>query len=69
MSSELSFVQAVLAGQATADQVDNWVDKWHESDTSGVELHDFLGLRESEMESWLNEKLTLEEIIASRARD
>ena len=46
MSSELSFVQAVLAGQATADQVDNWVDKWHESDASGVELHDFLGLRE-----------------------
>lgn len=69
MSSELSFVQAVLAGQATADQVDNWVDKWHESDAIGVELHDFLGLRESEMESWLNEKLTLEEIIASRARD
>ena len=69
MSSELSFVQAVLAGQATADQVDSWVDKWHESDTSGVELHDFLGLRESEMESWLNERLTLEEIIASRARD
>ena len=69
MSNELSFVQAVLAGQATADQVDSWVDKWHESDASGVELHDFLGLRESEMECWLNEKLTLEEIIASRARD
>lgn len=66
MSRELSFVDAVLAGRATADQVDNWVDRWHTSDAGGVELHDFLGLDESEMENWLNETHTLDEIIGRR---
>ncbi|MFM2113146.1 MAG: hypothetical protein RL643_104 [Actinomycetota bacterium] len=69
MSSEPSFVEAVLAGKATADQVDDWVDRWHASDSSDTELHTFLGLNEAEMESWLTESLTLEEIIGRRAHD
>ena len=64
-----SVVEAVLAGKATADQVDDWVDRWHASDSSDTELHTFLGLNEAEMESWLTESLTLEEIIGRRAHD
>jgi hypothetical protein len=69
MSSELSFVEAVLAGKATADQVDDWVDRWHATDSADTELHTFLGLNEAEMEFWLTETLTLEEIIGRRAHD
>jgi hypothetical protein len=69
MSSGLSFVEAVLAGKATADQVDDWVDRWHTTDSADTELHTFLGLNEAEMESWLTESLTLEEIIGRRAHD
>jgi hypothetical protein len=69
MSSELSFVEAVLAGKATGDQVDDWVDRWHTADSADTELHTFLGLNEAEMESWLTESLTLEEIIGRRAHD
>ena len=69
MSSELSFVEAVLAGKATADQVDDWVDRWHTADSADTELHTFLGLNEAEMESWLTESLTLKEIIGRRAQD
>ncbi|MGA0148409.1 MAG: hypothetical protein ACO3JN_08420 [Ilumatobacteraceae bacterium] len=69
MSDELSFVEAVIAGKATADQVDDWVDRWHTADNVDTELHTFLGLDEAEMESWLTERLTLEEIIGRRAHD
>jgi hypothetical protein len=49
--SEPTFVDAVLAGRATADDVDDWIEKWHTTDTGDVELHEFLGLNESEMEA------------------
>ncbi|MFM7391352.1 MAG: hypothetical protein ACKO2R_02745 [Actinomycetota bacterium] len=66
MSSRKTFVDAVLTGSATVDQVDDWVERWHTTDTGEVELHEFLGLEMSEMESWLCELATLDEIIARR---
>ena len=66
MSRHLTFVDAVLAGSATTDQVDDWVDRWHTSDTGSIELHEFLGLDETEMESWLRETSTLDEIISQK---
>ncbi|MFZ9843036.1 MAG: hypothetical protein ACO3EQ_01725 [Ilumatobacteraceae bacterium] len=64
--SEQTFVDAVLAGLASPDQVDDWIEKWHTTDTGDIELHDFLGLDETEMESWLQSGETLEQIIARR---
>jgi len=64
--SEQTFVDAVLAGLASPDQVDDWIERWHTTDTGDVELHDFLGLDETEMESWLQSGETLEQIIARR---
>ena len=66
MSNRLSFVDAVLAGRATTDDVDDWVEQWHTTDTGDIELHEFLGLDEREMESWLGEVATLDEIIVRR---
>ena len=66
MSKQLSFVDAVLAGQATTDDVDDWVERWHSTDTGDIELHQFLGLDEREMESWLRETESLVDIIVRR---
>jgi len=66
--SEQTFVDAVLAGLASPDQVDDWIERWHTSDTGDTELHDFLGLEESEMESWMQSGETLEQIIARREK-
>lgn len=66
MSRHLSFVDAVLAGQATTDDVDDWVERWHSSDTGDIELNQFLGLDEREMESWLRETESLDDIIVRR---
>ncbi|MEK0443462.1 MAG: hypothetical protein RL507_315 [Actinomycetota bacterium] len=64
--SKQTFVDAVLAGRATADDVDDWIERWHTTDTGDTELHEFLGLLETEMESWLQSGETLEQIIARR---
>jgi hypothetical protein len=66
VSRHLSFVDAVLAGQATTDDVDDWVERWHSTDTGDTELHQFLGLDEREMESWLRETESLDDIIVRR---
>ena len=66
--SEQTFVDAVLAGLASPDQVDDWIERWHTSDTGDTELHDFLGLEETEMESWMQSGETLEQIIARREK-
>jgi hypothetical protein len=64
--SKQNFVDAVLAGHATADDVDDWIEKWHTTDTGEIELHEFLGLSENEMELWVGSHTTLEQIIARR---
>ncbi len=66
--SEQTFVDAVLAGLASLDQVDDWIERWHTSETGDTELHDFLGLQEAEMESWMQSSETLEQIIARREK-
>jgi hypothetical protein len=64
--SEQTFVDAVLEGLASTDDVDDWIERWHTTDTGDTELHEFLGLLETEMESWLQSGETLEQIIARR---
>ncbi|NBY57343.1 MAG: hypothetical protein EBQ57_03260 [Actinobacteria bacterium] len=63
---ELTFVDAVLAGRATAEDVDDWIERWHTTDTGDTELHEFLGLNEDEMGLWVSANATLEQIIARR---
>ena len=64
--SEQTLIDAVLAGRATADDVDDWIEKWHTTDTGDIEIHEFLGLNESEMEAWARSDATLEQLIIFR---
>ena len=64
--SKQTFVDAVLAGHATADDVDDWIERWHTTDTGDIELHEFLGLDENEMGLWVGSHASLEQIIARR---
>jgi hypothetical protein len=38
-----TFIGHCVAGTARAEEFDDWVHRWHESDT-GMELHEFLGM-------------------------
>lgn len=52
MSSDLSFLDQCLAGRATPDQIDDFIDRWHEA-PNGRELNDYLGMTPEEYSLWL----------------
>src|SRR6478609_2243589 len=64
--SEMSqtFVGACLAGSAFLEDVDDWVDGWHESD-SEASLDEYLGFTESEGALWAERPESLRFIVAA----
>lgn len=47
-----TFMDEYLAGRATAGEVDDWVDRWHDGDDDR-ELHAYLGLTWPEYAVWV----------------
>ena len=47
-----TFIEDVLNGKATADDIDDYVTRWHDGD-SVLPLHEFLGLSEQEYFMWV----------------
>jgi hypothetical protein len=41
------FIDLCVSGEATVEEIDNYIDAWHESDAN-EELHEFLGLSKDE---------------------
>jgi hypothetical protein len=72
MSSGQTFVEACLAGEALLDDVDDWVDVWH--DAAGAprgcreDLEAYLGFSDIEYSLWAEKPSMLRTIIAARKR-
>lgn len=47
-----TFVDLCGRGDASPDQIDDFIDLWHE-DGSGLGLHDFLGMTWEEYSAWV----------------
>lgn len=64
---EKSFIEACLAGEASLDNLDDYIEYWHTHDT-GNELHEFLGVTSGEYAKWLRsgDDEWLREILAAR---
>lgn len=63
--SEATFVEKCLSGEACADQIDDYIDRWHEGTGSG-ELHKFLGFTEAEYALWVERPEALSQILDAR---
>ncbi|MFE9918541.1 hypothetical protein ACFYPG_25630 [Micromonospora sp. NPDC005553] len=68
-----TFVDDVLRGAATLDQIDDYIDRWHDSPAgspaSSMELHEFLGMTWEEYRTWGERPESLRFIMAAhRAR-
>lgn len=57
-----SFVESCLAGEARADQIDRFVDEWHESDI-GCSLAEYLGFSGEEYAEWVENPESLSVIL------
>ena len=65
MSSRRTFIDLCLEGKVPLDDVDDFVDRWHE-DPEGFELHDYLGMTQEEYSLWLRVPDALPYIIKAR---
>lgn len=64
-----TFVDACLAGNALLDEIDDWVDQWHDLDDSDTRsLDEYLGFTPSEGALWARDASALRYIVAGRRR-
>jgi hypothetical protein len=60
-----TFIEQYLAGEAEADDIDDFIEEWHEGE-SAASLVEFLGLSEEEYWRWVRNANVLPEIRAER---
>jgi hypothetical protein len=62
--SKISFVELCLSGEALPDEIDEFVEHWHNHPEGS--LHDFLGMKKSEYALWVKDPDALARIIKAR---
>ncbi len=67
MSEAQSFLDRVMAGTVLISEIDDFVEKWHQGQSS-EKLHDYLGMRREEYSLWLENPDMLAVICAARRR-
>jgi len=63
-----NFILMCIEGEAMIDEIDDFVDKWHDSEDDG-ELYDYLGLTKGEYALWVKSPDMLPFIVTGRMRD
>lgn len=60
-----SLIELLLRGEAFLDDIDDYVDDWHESSTSDS-LAEYLGMARNEYALWVEQPDSLRLIVAAR---
>lgn len=65
-----TFIELCLNGDAFLDEIDDFVDKWHDSEDTSEEtsLHHYLGMTWSEYSLWVKDSDALASIINARRK-
>jgi DNA-binding transcriptional ArsR family regulator len=63
-----TFAALYFEGRASADEIDDFVDDWHEGGT-GMSLHDFLGLSREDYAQWVEQPDSLETALNERKHE
>lgn len=66
-SDQENFVSLALNGQILLEEIDDFVDKWHE-ENSDLSLKDHLGMTKEEYSIWIIDENSLPEILAARSQ-
>lgn len=65
--SDSSFMTLALDGRALADEIEDYVELWHGSDSS-QEVHEFLGMTFEEYSLWVADADSIDIILTARHR-
>ena len=63
----MSMMNDLLKGKITEDQIDDYVEKWHVSDSETCELHEFLGLTREEFFEYVKDTKSIKTIMEKHA--
>lgn len=61
-----TFLDRVLAGVTSLDEIDDYVDRWHNSPDETRSLAEFLGFTTDEYTLWMKDAHSLHKIIKAR---
>lgn len=61
----MTFLKLALAGKVVYDEVDDFVDRWHE-EPGGQSLHDYLGFTRDEYAAWVQNPDIVSQIVTAR---
>lgn len=65
MIKPMKFVDQYIRGDVNAEQVDDFIDRWHEGET-GCSLPEYLGLAVDEFAAWIVGSLSLDDLLSPR---
>ena len=71
LSKPATFMDLYSGGHVVADEIDDFVDRWHEeTPVAGlpVPLHEFLGMTRDEYEAWVHDASVLPQIVRARMK-
>nr|VFJ74579.1 MAG: hypothetical protein BECKFW1821C_GA0114237_10643 [Candidatus Kentron sp. FW] len=60
--SVANFIEKCLSGDARQEDIDDFVEQWHEGD-GGLPLNEYLGMTETEYSLWVTNPETLSIVI------
>lgn len=63
--SDSSFLSLALRGEVLSDEIEDFVEAWHESD-SLMDIHDYLGMTFDEYSLWVSDPDAIDTILAAR---
>jgi hypothetical protein len=66
VSSRDTFIDLCLRGEVVQDEIDDFVDLWHEDETDDRPIHEFLGMTKEEYDLWVEQPGALRLILAAR---
>lgn len=62
----MSFIDLCLSGDVLEDEIDGFVDSWHEDEKTTLELHEYLGMNWEEYSVWATRPSILPFILSAR---
>lgn len=66
MNFNKSFVDSYLCGEAALDDVDDFIDFWHDNYLDGKSLIEYLGLTNEEYFDWIESERSLYDILSHK---
>lgn len=49
----MKFIEMVKSGKCSIDEIDDYIDKWHDEYQGNLKLHEYLGMTDEEYNQWL----------------